>query len=217
MTIRKVVFCVFLGLYATMALLYIMQSLIQSGEKVLKVDPGEFMVEYVMAKEPPQLKTRERNPRPPPPPDNPPPQAVEKLVFNTKIDISEWAMNALVVDQPERPVGPGLVYTDGDYLPIVQVQPVYPRAALLRGLVGWVLIEFTVTERGTVADPFIVSNCAVVQPDEDLVECSDRPNRIFDTAAIRAAEKFKFKPKVINGVATATSGVRNLVTFELDN
>ena len=126
-------------------------------------------------------------------------------------------MNKLVVDQPERPAGPGLVYTDGEYLPIVQVQPVYPRQALIRGLTGWVLIEFTVTERGTVADPYIVSNCAVNQPDHEPVECADRPNRIFDTAAIRAALKFKYKPKVINGIATATSGVRNLVTFELED
>jgi len=210
MTIRKIVFCVFFGLYVTTAL-------IQSGEKVLKMDPGEFMVEYVMPKEQPQLKTRERNPRPPPPPDSPPPQAVEKLVFNAKVDVSKWAMNELVVDQLDRPAGPGLVYSDGDYLPIVQVQPVYPRAALMKGLVGWVLIEFTVTESGKVIDPFIVSNCAVVQPNEQPVECASRPNRIFDTAAIRAALKFKYKPKVISGVATATSGVRNLVTFELDD
>ena len=217
MTIRKVVFCVFLGLYTTAALLFIMQSMIQSGELVLEMDSGEFMVDYVMAKEPRQLRTRERRPRPPPPPDNPPPQPVEKLVFNAKIDTSKWAMNAVVVDEPRRPTGPGLVYTDGDYLPIVQVQPVYPRAAIMRSLVGWVLIEFTVTETGSVTDPFIVSNCAVIQPNEQPVECASRPNRIFDTAAIRAALKFKYKPKVINGVATATSGVRNLVTFELDD
>jgi protein TonB len=217
MTIRKGIFCIVAGLYATLALLFIMQSLIQSGEKVLKVDPGEFMVEYVMVKEPRQLRLRERSPRPPPPPDSPPPQAVEKLVFNSRIEASEWAMDRPFVEPATRPTGPGLVFTDGAYLPIVQVQPVYPRMALIKGMVGWVLIEFTVTERGTVADPFIVENCAVVQPDEQPVACSSRPNRIFDTAAIRAALKFKYKPRVINGIATATSGVRNLVTFELDN
>jgi protein TonB len=216
MTVRKVVFFIFFGLYVTVALLYIMQSLIQSGEQVLKIDPGESMIEFVMAKEPPQLQIRKRNPAPPPPPDSPPPQAVEKLVFNARIDASEWTMNALVVDQPKGPSGPSLEYTDGDYLPIVQVQPVYPRAALVKGLVGWVLIEFTVTERGTVTDPYIVSNCAVFQPNDEPVECASHPNRIFDTAAIRAALKFKYKPKVINGVATATSGVRNLVTFEFE-
>ena len=56
MTIRKCVFCILLGLYVTLALLYIMQSLIQSGENILQIDPGEFMVEFVMAKEPAQLR-----------------------------------------------------------------------------------------------------------------------------------------------------------------
>jgi protein TonB len=217
MTISKVVFCVFFGLYATISLLFIMQSLIQSGRPVLVADPGEFIVDYVMVKEPQQLRLRERNPRPPPPPDSPPPPVTERLVYDSKIQPSKWTMNVVEVQQLERPVGPGLVYSDGNYLPIVQVQPVYPRAALMRGLVGWVLIEFTVTEMGTVADPFIVSNCAVVQPGDDPVECESHPNSVFDTAAIRAALKFKYKPRIINGIATATAGVRNLVTFELEH
>jgi protein TonB len=217
MTFNKFVFCVFFGLYVTIVLLFIMQSLIQSGEKVMKEDLGENLVEFVMTKETPQLRIRERNPRPPPPPDMPPPQEIQKLSFDAKPDTNGWTISELKIDETVRPVNPGLVFSDGEYLPIVQVQPVYPRSALMKGLVGWVVIEFTVTARGTVESPFIVSNCAVHQPTEVLVECIDHPNRIFDTAALRAAKKFKYKPKVINGLAVATAGVRNRVTFELDN
>ena len=121
------------------------------------------------------------------------------------------------MESPTGPTGPGLMVGDGEYLPIVQVQPTYPRQALARGLVGWVIIEFTVTEMGSVIDPFIVSNCAVVQSRPDQAECQDHPSRIFDTAALRAALKFKYKPKVIDGIAMATAGVQNKITFELED
>jgi len=217
MTFSKFVFCVFFGLYVTIVLLFIMQSLIQSGEKVMKEDLGENMVDFVMAKKTPQLQLRERNPRPPPPPDNPPPQAIEKLSFQTTLVNDGWIIGGLQIEDTIRPSGPRLNYSDGEYLPIVQVQPVYPRSALVRGMVGWVVIEFTVNAKGRVENPSVISNCATVQPTEIPVECIDHPNRIFDTAAVRAAYKFKYKPRVINGMAIATSGVKNRITFELDN
>ena len=39
---------------------------------------------------------------------------------------------------------------DGEYLPIVKVQPIYPRRALQRGIQGYVIVEFTVTKNGSV-------------------------------------------------------------------
>ena len=42
--------------------------------------------------------------------------------------------------------GFGLAPSDGEYLPIVKVQPVYPRRALSRGIEGYVIVEFTVTK-----------------------------------------------------------------------
>jgi protein TonB len=183
----------------------------------LQEDSAEFLVDYVMVREKPQLRFKERNPRPPPPPDSPPPEIVKKLDFDAPLEPSEWTVNAPVIENITRPEGPGLVYTDGEYLPIVQVQPVYPRIALIKGLAGWVLIEFNVTAQGTVEHPFVVSNCAVVQVDDQPVDCKNHPNSIFDKAALKAANKFKYKPRVINGLAMATSGVRNIITFELDN
>jgi protein TonB len=206
---------IILGVCVTVLLLYVMQSLIQSGEKVLNEERGEFLVDYVRIKESQELRVIDRKPKPPPPPDSPPPEAPQPS-FDTPIDSRGYTMSKLTVETDASPTGPGLVISDGEYLPIVQVQPNYPRQALARGMVGWVIIEFTVTEIGAVSDPIIVANCAVVQQSANQVECHDHPNRIFDTAALRAALKFKYKPKVINGVAMATAGVQNKITFELD-
>ena len=50
----------------------------------------------------------------------------------------------------------------GEYLPIGKFGP-YPRRALSRGMTGWVIVEFTVTELGTVIDPVVVSNCGWIK------------------------------------------------------
>ncbi|NRA43010.1 MAG: energy transducer TonB, partial [Pseudomonadales bacterium] len=90
---------------------------------------------------------------------------------------------------------------DGEYLPIVKVAPQYPRRAAQRGIEGYVVVEFDVTKLGTVA------NARVVE--------SDPPN-IFNRAAIAAAEKFKYKPKMENGKAIEVKGIRNIIRFEMD-
>ena len=104
--------------------------------------------------------------------------------------------------------------SDGEYLPILKVQPTYPQRALERGLVGWVVVEFTVDEIGRVIDPIVIDHCVLVWTAE-LERCADSPRRTFDTSALKAAARFKYKPKVIDGHAIATAGVRNMITFEL--
>ena len=63
-----------------------------------------------------------------------------------------------------------------------------------------VLLEFIVTKTGAVANPVVI-------------EAS--PPGIFDRAAINAALKFKYKPKVVDGEPIDVAGVRNRITFEL--
>ena len=101
-------------------------------------------------------------------------------------------------------VGAGMFgnITDGEYLPIVKVQPMYPRRAAERGIEGYVLLEFTVTTLGTVENPVII--------EED-------PPGYFGRAALTAARKFKYKPKVVNGEPVPVSGVRNLIIFKLED
>ena len=52
--------------------------------------------------------------------------------------------------------GVGGFSSDGEYLPIVKVAPVYPRRAQTRGIEGFVLLEFTVTKTGAVKDPVVI-------------------------------------------------------------
>ena len=45
---------------------------------------------------------------------------------------------------------------DGEYLPIVKVAPVYPRRALQRGIEGFVIVEFTVTNKAQCATQLLL-------------------------------------------------------------
>ena len=90
---------------------------------------------------------------------------------------------------------------EGDIIPIVVIRPMYPRDDALNGTEGWVKIEFTITAIRTVKNPRVI--------DAD-------PPRIFNREALRAILKWKFKPRVIEGVAVERRATQ-VIDFTLDN
>ena len=68
--------------------------------------------------------------------------------------------------------------------PLVTRDPVYPAQALRNGIEGWVQMEFTITETGTVRDVEVLGSA---------------PRGIFDTAATEAIATWRFRPRVVNG------------------
>ena len=110
------------------------------------------------------------------------------------------SVSAPVINASMSIGGVGFGITDGEYLPIVKVAPVYPARALNRGLEGYVIVEFTVTETGSTRDAFVVESTST----------------LFDRAAIEAALKFKYKPRVIDGTPVEVPGVRNRISFAIE-
>jgi len=98
-------------------------------------------------------------------------------------------------------LGFGGMLSDSDVLPLVRVEPIYPRRANERGIEGWVYLRFTITTAGTVRDPVVV--------DAD-------PPGTFDSAAKRAVLKWKYKPKMVDGKPVEQSGIEVVMTFELE-
>ena len=154
------------------------------------------------------LQRRERKkPKPPPPPKEPPPPP------KMQVQQQEVVQNMPQIDVPniDNPmVGGEGIYLgsfsqidkteEGDVIPIVRINPMYPRDAQIRGLEGWVKLEFTITEVGTVKDP------KVIEAD---------PPRVFNREALRAILKWKFKPRVVDGVAVERTATQTL-DFTLD-
>ena len=53
--------------------------------------------------------------------------------------------------------GSGSLFRDGEYIPLFKVQPVYPRRAQERGMEGYVIVAFTITESGTIEEPYVIA------------------------------------------------------------
>ncbi|SUZ59910.1 uncharacterized protein METZ01_LOCUS12764 [marine metagenome] len=93
--------------------------------------------------------------------------------------------------------------TDGDYLPLVAIAPQYPTRAAQRGIEGWCLVSFTVNGLGSV--------------EEDTITVVDaEPPQIFNRSSVRAAARFKFQPRVEDGVGVEVSGVQYLFRYQLE-
>lgn len=81
-----------------------------------------------------------------------------------------------------------------------RVDPDYPREAMRGRQQGWVEVEFTIGVDGSVSDPQVVAS---------------RPARIFDRAATRAIQQWRFEPRQENGQPVA-SRLRQRFDFKLD-
>ena len=88
------------------------------------------------------------------------------------------------------------------YVPMRKVSATYPERALQRGIEGYVVLEFTVNETGSVVDPVVVES---------------EPAGIFDRAALAALSEFKYQPRVIDDVPVRLEGVRHRIDFEIED
>lgn len=95
----------------------------------------------------------------------------------------------------------GFNSNDGEYLPIFRAPPIYPRRAQERGLCGWVELVYTVTADGGVRDPVVTASSS----------------SMFESAAQRAALKYKYKPRQVGGKPVDVPNVPIRVVFEMES
>ncbi|MCC5997407.1 MAG: energy transducer TonB [Oceanicaulis sp.] len=86
--------------------------------------------------------------------------------------------------------------------PIRRTSPTYPSAAAGAGVEGITLITFTVTAEGRVADADVVFSA---------------PHPVFGEAALRAMRRWRYEPKLVDGVPTAHEGVRTTFDFRMQD
>ena len=90
---------------------------------------------------------------------------------------------------------PGDASSEGDVIPIVRIDPQWPREALIEGKEGWVEVEFTILPDGSVEDPVVINS---------------EPPRLFDRSAIRAILRWKFKPRIVDGEAVSRRAAQRI-------
>ncbi len=200
--IGRYVFAIVIGTVVTMSLLFIMQLLIVTGKQAL-TDPRErHKLEFVRVKRNENLNTQDLTPEKPPKPPETPPETPPQEMDNVNPDAPTISVAPPTVSADTSIGGPGgMNIAEGDYLPIVRVAPVYPARALSRGLEGFVDLQFTVTTAGTVKDPIVLQSTS----------------SLFERAALRAVLKFKYKPRVVDGVPVEVPGVKTRISFQLED
>lgn len=157
-----------------------------------------------------ELETRPREKPKPEKPDKPEAAPQSMSINQSKVEGPTQALNLPMGPMGvsnDISVGTGLslskndLGSDGDYLPIVKVEPVYPRRAQERGIEGYVVLSFTVSPTGAVTDPVVIES---------------QPQGVFEEAAIKAALRFKYKPRVENGKPVAVTGVQHVISFAIE-
>ncbi|NGP53928.1 energy transducer TonB [Thioalkalivibrio sp. XN8] len=184
------------GVFVALLLFLLMHALIGGRGGFERPPDTGRVIEFVRVKADDIVQTRERQvPKKPPPPDKPPPppqlqtqapqQQVKQVLDIETPDISVGFTGGPVVAagwQTGDNVG------DGDIIPIVRIEPTYPRDALLRGIEGWVRVRFTIMPDGSVMDPQVIAA---------------EPPRVFNREATRAILRWKFRPRIVDGQAVS--------------
>jgi protein TonB len=199
--IGRYAFSIVVGIAITLSLLFIMHLLIEHAEDAISTERTRHQLDFVRVKRNETLNVDDYTPEKPPPPPELPPEIPPQ-------DMDSIDPNAPTINIAPPPVvadvnvgGPGgMNIAEGDYLPIVRVAPVYPARALSRGIEGYVDMSFTVTTAGTVKDPVVMFSTS----------------SLFERAATRAVLKFKYKPRVVDGVPVDVPGVKTRISFQIE-
>ncbi|AQT61602.1 energy transducer TonB [Cellvibrio sp. PSBB023] len=206
MNFAKVGIAGLLGVVTTLLLLFLMYQLVNndlgemSQKKSVKI-PDINMPDT-------KIETRfedakpEKPEAPETPPDLPEPEFEAPTVSGEALNMSAPIAKAGI------DVGAGsLAFSEGEYLPIVKVPPEYPSTALSRGIEGFCTVVYTVTETGATRDPEPIADQCVTK--------DGKPTTVFNRASVRAALKFKYKPKVVDGKPVEVPGVKNRFTYTM--
>lgn len=184
------------GVLMALLLFLLMHALIGGRDGFERPEDSGRVVDFVRVRAEEIVQTRERRvPRKPPPPEKPPPppklqtQAPQKQVKQV-LDIETPDISVGMTGGPVVAAAwqAGDSMGDGDVIPIVRIEPTYPRDALLRGIEGWVRVRFTIAPDGSVLDPSVIES---------------QPPRVFDREAIRAILRWKFRPRIVDGQPVA--------------
>lgn len=168
------------------------------------IDKGDTLptIDFVRLKRDSELETRTRQkpPKPPPPKEPPPPKmqvdsAVKPQEAPLPFNIPNLNLGMNLGSGPfiGNLAAAGAAGGYSDLIPLVALQPQYPRNAARDGIEGWVDVEITVGTDGNVKSARAVNA---------------KPRGVFEAAAIGAALKSRFRPKMVDGKPEEQKGIR---------
>lgn len=177
------------GILLSILVFWLMQLLIAPSNGALERQEDIAMVDFIRSLKDSQAEKKSREQKEPPKPKTPPslesPKVQQASVQQMNIDMPD--IRSSLSNFKGEGMGnmlSGYGYGDSDVIPLVQVEPRYPPQALSRKIEGYVVVRLQITKEGTVSDVEVIDA---------------NPKGIFEREAIRAAWRYKFKPKLVNG------------------
>src|SRR5690606_19541597 len=149
-------FSLALAFVVTTGLFYLMQALIATGGQMEQTTNVVRIVDATMPEIVMDVVRTVERPEPIQDLDQPPPEAPDRNIDMDAGAGLNIARTNVDVDVNLDIGAAGLTASDGEYLPLVNIQPQYPTRAAQRGIEGWCQVAFTVTENGSVRDVRVV-------------------------------------------------------------
>jgi len=197
------------GVFVALALFLFMNTLISGGRGQQGAVSAGQIVDLIRVQEEQVVQTKRRVPpsKAPPPKEAPPPpklrisneakpQRDPMRLDLPQIDVSGAAGGGPFIGRWE----PGDPAAEGEAIPIMRIDPQWPREALLGGTEGYVRFRVLIGTDGSVKDT-------------EVIEAA--PGRLFVRNAMRAVRRWKFKPRVVDGTPVERWATTTLV-FQLD-
>jgi protein TonB len=191
------------GTLTAFGLFWIMQALV-GVEGELKEGGGRISVDFVRLRRDntPEVKKREPPKREKPEQAPPPPEMNMAKAMNPGDAVGEIVPlvdTEMALEEATSLGTGGGAGSDRDIVPLVRVDPEYPARALQQRIKGWVELEFTISPVGTVQDAVVIGS---------------NPSIVFDRAALQAVRRWRYNPKMENGVPVARTGIKVRLAFE---
>ncbi len=205
-SVRIAIFIV-LALLTTLLLFYLMSALISKVPSLQANENQTGLIEFIRHK--PQSFLQEKIRRLPekkgkklkPPPMKHMPLTLPKAQKqNLKTNLLDMR-SILKGDRTGIGVGLGQGIGGSGGNPLVRIEPQYPRKAAIQKIEGWVILKFTISKSGGVTDVKVLDS---------------KPSKIFDRVALQALLKWKYQPRIEDGIPVEQKGLKVRLDFTLE-
>ena len=195
--------CCVIAFVVVFVLFYIMSVLISGRDDLKKPDEIPALVEFIRTKPRDFLEEKKRKMPQKKPKELRPPRMKRIQASILKPEKMNIKMDMPDIKSLFKGGGPNLGsgFSDRDAIPLARIEPIYPTKARIKGIEGWVRVQFDITAAGVTRNIKILDS---------------KPPRIFDKSAINAVRKWRQRPKIEDGKAVEQTGNTAQVDFTLE-
>lgn len=190
-----------IGIVIALLVFWAMQWMISPSVEKKNRGDEVAMVDFIRALKDSSSESKQRNAKEPPKPKMPPVLETPQLqqAASQKLELTMPNINSSLSSFKGDAMGSmlsGYGVGDSDVIPLVEVQPRYPAQAKSRKIEGYVVVRLAISKEGSV---------------EDVEVIDAKPKGIFEREVMRAAYRYRFKPKLADGKPVAQQATK---TFE---